>query len=63
MAIHIRRREFIFTLGGTAAMWPLATRAQQPTLPVIGLISAGSRDTYVELVAAFSAGSQRNRLR
>jgi putative tryptophan/tyrosine transport system substrate-binding protein len=51
----MRRREFITLLGGAAA-WPLAARAQQPTLPVIGWLESGSRQTTVDYSPAFHRG-------
>jgi putative tryptophan/tyrosine transport system substrate-binding protein len=56
MAIHIRRREFILTLGGTAAAWPLTARAQQPSVPVVGFLHPGSLAANRYFVAAFRQG-------
>jgi putative ABC transport system substrate-binding protein len=56
MAIDIDRRQFISTLGGATFAWPLAARAQQPALPVVGFLGTGSPQSDGFRVAAVRQG-------
>jgi putative tryptophan/tyrosine transport system substrate-binding protein len=55
----MRRRDFIAAFGGAAAEWPLAARAQQPALPVIGFLSSGWQQFDAFRLAVFRQGLNR----
>jgi putative tryptophan/tyrosine transport system substrate-binding protein len=52
----MRRRDFVKGIAGSAVVWPLAARAQQPSLPIIGYLEGASRGQFSDLIPAFRKG-------
>jgi putative tryptophan/tyrosine transport system substrate-binding protein len=56
MTVTIGRRELLAALGGAAVAWPFAVRAQQPTMPVIGVLHSASPEISADRLRVFRQG-------